>query len=81
MTTLSDFLTYLLGCRHVRRSNPFTPGKVKRFAVPPAARVTGTYVTCLDCGHEIPYDLELMKTVKMPRRRFFRAVLPLGGLK
>jgi hypothetical protein len=30
----------------------------------PAAAVTGTYVVCLDCGKEFPYDWAEMKMVR-----------------
>ena len=29
-----------------------------------AASVTGTYVVCLDCGREFPYDWSEMKIVR-----------------
>jgi hypothetical protein len=29
--------------------------------------VTGTYVVCLDCGKELPYDWDSMKVVSMPQ--------------
>jgi predicted transcriptional regulator len=29
-----------------------------------AASVTGTYVVCLDCGKEFPYDWKSMKMVR-----------------
>ena len=36
-------------------------GKLRRSA---AASVTGTYVVCLDCGREFPYDWKEMKMVR-----------------
>jgi hypothetical protein len=49
------------GCSHKRCSFPITVrGKQRRSA---AASVTGTYVVCLDCGHEFPYDWNQMKLV------------------
>jgi hypothetical protein len=45
----------VFGCWHQRRSFPITVrGKLRRSIA--AASVTGTYVVCLDCGHEFPYD-------------------------
>jgi len=35
-------------------------GKLRRSA---AASVTGTYIVCLDCGQEFPYDWNAMKLV------------------
>ncbi|MFI5089207.1 MAG: hypothetical protein ACHP7P_04020 [Terriglobales bacterium] len=31
------------------------------------ASVTGTYVVCLDCGKELPYDWNSMKIVSAPQ--------------
>lgn len=51
----------VFGCSHKRCSFPITlRGKQRRTA---AASVTGTYVVCLDCGHEFPYDWNKMKLV------------------
>ena len=52
----------VFGCSHQRCSFPITVrGKIRRS---PAASVTGTYVVCLDCGKEFPYDWEEMKMVR-----------------
>ena len=52
----------LFGCWHRRYSFPLTVGgKVRRRA----ASVTGTYVVCLDCGQEFPYDWNKMRRVKV----------------
>lgn len=51
----------VFGCSHQRCSFPITVrGKLRRS---PAASVTGTYVVCLDCGKEFPYDWKEMKMV------------------
>jgi len=53
----------LFGCWHRRCSFPLTVrGELRRRA---AASVTGTYVVCLDCGQEFPYDWNKMKRVKV----------------
>ncbi len=53
----------LFGCSHKRCSFPMTVrGKLRRIA---AASVTGTYVVCLDCGQEFPYDWNKMKRIKV----------------
>ena len=45
-----------------RCSFPITVrGKLRRS---PAASVTGTYVVCLDCGQEFPYDWNAMTLVE-----------------
>jgi hypothetical protein len=52
----------VFGCSHKRCSFPITVrGKQRRS---PAASVTGTYVVCLDCGHEFAYDWNAMKLVE-----------------
>ncbi len=52
----------VFGCSHKRCSFPITVrGKQRRS---PAASVTGTYVVCLDCGQEFPYDWNKMKLVE-----------------
>lgn len=48
------------GCSHANYSFPHTPKGPKR---PAAAGLTGTYVVCLDCGKEFPYDLDEMRIV------------------
>jgi hypothetical protein len=62
---LTNMLTKLIdavfGCRHSRYSFPVTlRGKVRR---PQAGGLTGTYVACLDCGKEFPYDWQEMKVI------------------
>src|SRR5208337_5654134 len=57
----------LFGCWHRRCSFPLTVrGKLRRRA---AASVTGTYVFCLDCGEEFPYDWNKMMRVKVATKR------------
>jgi len=50
----------IFGCWHRRYSFPITAKKGSSNHSP-AASVTGTYVVCLDCGKEFPYDWERMK--------------------
>ncbi len=51
----------LFGCWHPRYSFPLTaPRNLPRTR---AASLTGTYVVCLDCGKELPYDWKEMKVV------------------
>ena len=55
------FFDMVFGCSHKRCSFPITVrGKLRRS---PAASITGTYVVCLDCGQEFPYDWNQMKLV------------------
>lgn len=52
----------LFGCSHKRCSFPMTVrGKLRRSTA--AAFATGTYVVCLDCGKEFPYDWNEMRMV------------------
>ena len=54
------------GCWHRKRSFPITTRGSRRSA---AAQVTGTYVVCLDCGKEFPYDWKQMKLVTSAERQ------------
>ena len=57
---LSRILDALFGCMHSHISFPITIKKGPRSG---AAFFTGTYVVCLDCGKEMPYDWKKMKIV------------------
>lgn len=62
-----DWLVNLLfGCRHSHYSFPVTVRRATRR--PQAAALTGTYVACLDCGKEFPYDWQEMKVITSPER-------------
>ena len=63
---ISRFLDSLFGCTHGHYSFPITVKKGRRS---PAAFVTGTYVVCLDCGKEMPYDWKQMKIVRSGNQR------------
>lgn len=57
------FLDLLFGCSHNKLSFPISVrGAARRRN--PAASLTGTYVVCLECGHEFPYDWNKMKVVR-----------------
>jgi hypothetical protein len=51
----------LFGCWHRNYSFPISAKGHAR--VPDAARATGMYVVCLDCGKEFPYDWHRMKVL------------------
>ena len=55
-----NFMDMLFGCSHKNYSFPITRRKAND-SCSPAARVTGTYVVCLECGKEFPYDWNQMK--------------------
>jgi hypothetical protein len=59
---MSKVLQFLFGCRHANYSFPQTAKAGKRRNL--AASLTGTYVVCLDCGHEFSYDWQNMKIVE-----------------
>ncbi len=60
---LANLVDALFGCWHRNYSFPRTIRHGTRSA---AASVTGTYVVCLDCGKELPYDWKSMKVMSMP---------------
>lgn len=56
-----DFLSYLFWCRH------------KRYTWPQTNKFGKTWVTCLDCGKELPYSFSEMKLVsEFEQRTKFR---------
>ncbi len=71
---MAKVIDVLFGCRHPRYSFPVTiRGTAHR---PQAAALTGTYVACLDCGREFPYDWQEMKVItsQAERREYVAAV-------
>ena len=63
---IEKLVNVFFGCRHSRYSFPVTVRRAKRR--PQAAALTGTYVACLDCGKEFPYDWQQMKVITSPER-------------
>ena len=69
----SKLMDAMFGCRHARYSFPITVrAGSKRY---PAARRTGTYVTCLDCGKEFRYDWQEMRIVGSEARDVSHALV------
>jgi hypothetical protein len=63
---IARLMDAVFGCRHAHYSFPVTiRGKARR---PQAAVLTGTYVACLECGREFPYDWQEMKVISSPER-------------
>ena len=58
---MASLLDVLFGCSHKNFSFPITKRPGQRLS--PAAQLTGTYVACLGCGKEFPYDWKTMKVV------------------
>jgi len=71
---VARLIDFLFGCRHSRYSFPVTiRGAGRR---PQAGALTGTYVACLDCGREFPYDWQEMKVItSQSERREYAASL------
>jgi hypothetical protein len=63
------------GCWHNRYSFPITVRGKRRSS---AASLTGTYVVCLDCGKELPYDWKEMKVIgsRSQERHYVRSLAP-----
>jgi hypothetical protein len=70
---LAKLMDSVFGCWHSHYSFPITiRGRSRRS---PAASVTGTYVVCLDCGKELPYDWNEMKVLNSQPNAGARALV------
>ena len=56
---VTKLVNALFGCTHSNYSFPRTV----RSRRSEATRLTGTYVVCLDCGKEFPYDWQHMRLI------------------
>jgi hypothetical protein len=67
---ITKLVDAFFGCWHNRYSFPITirSGARKSFRPSAAAALTGTYVVCLDCGKELPYDWQEMKVIGSPSK-------------
>jgi hypothetical protein len=65
---LSKLVSRLLRCSHADYSFPITL-KSDRFVASDARK--GTYVVCLDCGQELPYDWAHMQVSAAAARPAF----------
>lgn len=71
---MAKLIDVFFGCRHARYSFPVTiRGAARR---PQSAALTGTYVVCLECGKEFPYDWQEMKVItsQSERREYVASV-------
>ena len=59
---LAKFSEMFFGCWHKNYSFPMTKRAGQRRAG--AAKATGTYVVCLDCGKEFAYDWAQMRVIQ-----------------
>ncbi len=64
---MTKLINAFFGCRHARYSFPVTIRGAKRR--PQAGALTGTYVVCLECGKEFPYDWQEMRIITSPAER------------
>jgi len=58
---VASLFNMVFGCWHNHYSFPITVRAGARRKG--AAALTGTYVVCLDCGREFPYDWQEMKVI------------------
>jgi hypothetical protein len=63
---LGELYEAFFGCRHSHYSFPVSVRRAARR--PQAAALTGTYVACLGCGKEFPYDWQEMKVITSPEQ-------------
>ena len=61
---IAELIEAVFGCKHSHYSFPISVRPVARRNA--AAKLTGTYVACLDCGKEFPYDWREMKVIDSP---------------
>ena len=59
---MRTFIASLFGCAHARCTFPITATKSAE------NRHAKTYIVCLDCGREFPYDWERMKVMRSRKR-------------
>ena len=62
-----EFVTSLFGCSHRHCTFPITARK-QGAANSDGTRPAITYIVCLDCGKEFPYDWQKMKVVSQTKR-------------
>jgi hypothetical protein len=58
---IAELFDAVFGCKHSHYSFPISVRCGSRRNS--ATRLTGTYVVCLDCGREFPYDWQEMKVI------------------
>jgi len=64
---IAKILDTFFGCWHSHYSFPITVRHGAHRSA--AASLTGTYVVCLDCGKELPYDWKEMRIMDSPSER------------
>jgi len=61
-----SLLQSLFGCTHRKTTFPQTPIRRGRIAVNTELKAQ-TYIACLDCGKELPYDWDRMRKINSSR--------------
>jgi hypothetical protein len=59
---IAELFDAVFGCKHSHYSFPISVRPAYRRSA--ATKLTGTYVACLDCGKEFPYDWQEMKVIE-----------------
>jgi hypothetical protein len=76
----ADVFDKLFGCWHKNCSFPITTRRANNNHSH-AADLTGTYVVCLECGKEFPYDWDQMKVLTSGPEAAPLAVAAAAGLE
>jgi hypothetical protein len=73
---IADIFDAFFGCKHSHYSFPISVRPASRRNA--ATKLTGTYVACLDCGKEFPYDWREMKVIHSPaeQRSYVASLAP-----
>jgi hypothetical protein len=59
-------LQSLFGCLHRKTTFPLTPiRRIGNISSPAAECKAQTYIACLECGKELPYDWDKMRRIKI----------------
>jgi hypothetical protein len=64
---IAELFDTVFGCKHSHYSFPISVRPASRRSA--ASKLTGTYVACLDCGREFPYDWQEMKVITSQAER------------
>jgi len=61
----NTLLQTFFGCSHRKTTFPLTPRQSRGSGESRTLQAKGqTYIACLDCGKELPYDWDKMQTIK-----------------
>ena len=64
----NSLVQVFLGCAHRKTTFPLTPVRQGAAGAQTATELRGqTYVACLDCGSELPYNWESMRRIRNSR--------------